>query len=329
MLESASDLAEARCRAYGLFAKLALDGVTADVWGHLDAVPALADAARPWQEQDGLRAAAAAHYEVLSHEVFPFQSVYLDPSAMPGGAESDRVSALYTRIGHQWDPGGPTPDHVGLLLHALAFLCGAEADAITDGHADVVRRVQRLQLEVLDEHLLKWWPAFAEALAWGRYPFYAEWADAVTELVTHHRGDLPPCEVSVDADPAPAIAQLDDGRTTLAAIAESLLVPTRVGAFLSRGVIRAVGRQQRLPGGFGARRLVLTNLMRSAATYGAFEAMIDELQVRFTGARVYYERLSESAVHGSAIDVARWVRACERTEAALADLRLRAREFVR
>ncbi|MEL7368108.1 MAG: hypothetical protein AAFN74_04280, partial [Myxococcota bacterium] len=69
-IEAPSALAEARSRAYELFSALSLNGVTEDIIDLLDAVPGLAQAAA--------HANAETHFDVMSFDVFPFQSVFLD-----------------------------------------------------------------------------------------------------------------------------------------------------------------------------------------------------------------------------------------------------------
>lgn len=324
MPESPAALAEARCRAYGLFSALALDGLVPDVGDLIEAVPEIAVVAE--RSPDGrfdFDAAAAHHYEALSHQVFPFRSVFVTLEAQPGGLETERAKAFYDRIGFRIDLSGASADHVGLMLGAMAFLLGAEADAHADGRGEVVAEVRRLERALLDEQLLFWWPALAETLVFGDFRLYVPWAEAVTQLVLHHRDELgapasaePP---NIDIDASSLSTRLDEPHTGLRDIADTLLVPVQVGAFLTRRDLRALGRGDRLPGGFGARSTVLTNLLKSAATYEVLDGLVAGLRGRLEAARRFYEDYQDRSA--AAAPAGRWWAArCAETQAAVARL---------
>ncbi len=293
-----------------------------------DAVPELASEIDRWRPTSGgpvdFDRASAAHYQALVHEIFPFQGVFLGDDAMPGGPETDRVAAFFSRIGFRVDPTGPTPDHVSWLLEAMAFLCGAEADARVDARTEVVAAIEQMQIELLDAHLLWWWPALAEALHNGDFPFYRMWAERVTELLHHHRSDLPSSDEAAnllaEAEPVASSAWatlLAADETGLGDIADLLLTPIRGGAFLSRQAVRSVGREDRLPGGFGARRTVLVNTFKSGATYGALGPLIGRLRARFVTARRFYTDYADRAPPAAAARARRWAVRCSATEEGL------------
>ena len=331
--EPGADMAEARCRAYGLFSRLALDGCTKDTVDLIDTVPELAAAAEAW-DVDGkldLVSAAAVHYEVMIHEVFPYRSVFVAADGRPGGPQTEQVAAAYDRVGFRWDAGGPSADHVGLLLQALGFLCGAEADAWVDARTEVTRGARTLQVELLDEYLLPWWPALAEAVVYNANPFYRAWVDAVSALVFHHREELladgfraPTAspERAPSSEDAELVFDDDLGAVNLA---DRWLTASVSGALLTRGALKSLGRRARLPTGFGARRTVLMNLLRSGATYDGLDGLLGRLRDRFAQARRYYSTYQADAPPVVAGFVDPWTARCAATEAGLATLQDRAR----
>ena len=65
------------------------------------------------------------------------------------------------------------PDHVGLELACMQFLCEAEARAWEADHHEEIRRVRSFQKRLLDEHLLQWVPALCgRILERAPGPFY-------------------------------------------------------------------------------------------------------------------------------------------------------------
>jgi len=61
-------------------------------------------------------------------------------------------------------------------------------------------------------------------------------------------------------------------------IGEHLNHPIRCGMFLSRAVIRKISEKSRTPAGFGSRRLMLNNLLDSAAHYRELPSVVDALR---------------------------------------------------
>ena len=334
---SPANLAEARSRAYSLFSAVAVDGATAAIMPQLEAVPDLAAAVRVairaalegTDPSSAADAAAALHFETLHHEIFPLQSVFLASDAQPGGPETDRLLATYRSVG--FNVGERSPDHVGMLLDALAWTCGAEADAQVDGRGALVTRIRAMQCTLLDAHLLSWWPALAEAIAWHGEAMYVRWADAVTELVVHHRAELfTENGPDLGQDGAPAAERLGclseivaDNETGLSEIVAFLLTPARAGFFLGRRGIRSLGRDSRLPAGFGSRRTVLLNLMRSAGTYDAWATVIQRIETRCSAALSFYRRYVQQhdQAPGAVASARTWIEKCEDTRRGLATLR--------
>ena len=74
--------------------------------------------------------------------------------------------------------------------------------------------------------------------------------------------------------PPPA---LDAEQTDLKAIADHLCRPARCGLFLSAPVIERIARATGVPRGFGDRRRILTELLRTAGRYEQLPAVLDQL----------------------------------------------------
>jgi len=96
------------------------------------------------------------------------------------------------------------------------------------------------------------------------------------DLVAEHQFSLKP-DPRIDFQlPAPP-GLLEDEGTGLKEIVDYLLRPAYGGIYLSRDDIGRLARQRSLPRGFGDRRQMLLNLLRSAANYGGLVAILGEL----------------------------------------------------
>lgn len=278
-----AELALARSRAYDLFGRLYLYGLTEAGWPAVQAIPELASAAREPFEPDE---AAADHQHLFGFNVFPYQSIFLDPAVLLGGEVAEAVQHSYRAAG--FDPGaavstggensgGENADHIGYELAFLAFLSGAEADAWQDGLPAVAGRMAGLQRRFLDQHLLCWLPPLVLAVEGQGQPFYGALARLTLALVQSHRralgGDRPD---TFDLPPAPAL--MADEATGLADIAAYLLTPASGGLYLSRDDLGRLALAMGLPRGFGERRQMLHNLLRAAAEYEGLEPLLGRLQ---------------------------------------------------
>lgn len=298
-MTSSYELALARSRGYGFLSHLWLHGVTPDVAEIVALVPDLGAAlgAVP-VDLDQL---AAAHQQILGFDVFPFQSIFLDPSGLLGGAETDRVLGAYAQAGFAFATADTPGDHVGHQLAFLAFLCGAEADAWEDGVAATAQRVQGVQAAFLRQHLLRWIVPLVLAVKQQAHPLFTALADLTLAQAADHTQDLAAAvaaAVAVDLlAPAALFALpklpdlLADEKTSLKDIGELLLRPVFSGLYLSRDDLARLGRSLDLPRGFGDRGQMLTNLMRAAVTYELWETLIREVRGRAEAWREAYVTL--------------------------------------
>jgi TorA maturation chaperone TorD len=263
----------ARSRAYALLSHLYLRGLTPEI---LPQVASIDEFCATLPVDYHADQAAAAYQQLFGRNVFPYQSVFLDPAFLLGGAESSQVAERYAEAGYPVDAAASEPDHIGYEIGLLAFLCGAEADALADGQARAARHARRLQQTFLDEHLLWWLPVFVQAVCNQQDAFYAAVAAMTQALVVAHRQEiddgrssdapLPSSRLPVCPDP------LDAPDAGLQEIAAFLATPACAGVYLSRADIARLARACDLPCGFGDRRQMLTNFLRAAAEFDSVAA---------------------------------------------------------
>ncbi|MCS6843429.1 MAG: molecular chaperone TorD family protein [Caldilineales bacterium] len=298
---TAPEAALAYARAFQLFAELYRSGLTPALLEQVQALPELAAVApHPYVPDE----AAASFHTLFGLNVFPYQSIFLDPAGLLGGPETDRVRVSYRGMGFAADEASEPADHLAYELDALAFLCHAEAEAWEDGRGDMAARAQQLQADFLKEHLLRWLPAFVAAVQRQGDPFYAQLADLTLALAVERRRGLAEQQIAAGrpagdgavlvlrprpgvngaaADPTAETPAgrverlLADPQTDLDAIAGFLLTPPYSGLFLSRRDIGQLGRSAEAPHGFGERRQMLRTFLRSAAEFDRFPAAVAAL----------------------------------------------------
>lgn len=256
-----AESARARYRLYALLGRLVVEGVGPRTDATVRALPALA-AALPEASDDER---AAEHHRVWSLEVFPYESVFLGPSALLG-ERAPAVHASWAACGFSSRRADLEPDHLGLELACVAFLSAAEADALDDGlDAEPLRALQR---RFLDDHLLRWLPAVQVAIRRCGAGFERAVVDLALELAQSHRGDPAPWEL----DPVPL--DLDDPGTGLARIARWLSVPAASGMFLSKAAIARIAARIEVPRGFGSRARMLQSVLFAAADHGRLPEVV-------------------------------------------------------
>lgn len=258
-------LAIARTHAYALLARLMVRGMDESLLEQVRAVPALASVLPEEVDLDEL---AAAHHRRFRFEAFPHAGVYLDPEGLAGGEAADRSRTTYRSAGFHPKLDDLAADHLGVQLSFLSFLCGAEADALEDGELEAAGRIAELQRRFLDEHLLRWLPALVATIDGTERDLWRQVVVMASELAADHRASY--AGAANEAAPwrlpeAPRL--LDDPETDLRTIVEFLLAPAHAGLFLGRNDLAVLGRKHELPRGFGSRRIILTNLFKSAVEF--------------------------------------------------------------
>ena len=271
---TATEIATARSHTYALFARLYQSGPTLELHPIVVGIPQLAE-----QMTDPFDAdlEATHHQTLFGFNVFPHESVFLTGDGLLGGSITQQVVESYNQMGFDTAPDSIAPDHICQELGFLAYLCAAECDAHQYGHQKSVERLQQAQFDFLDRHLWRWLPPFADAVAEMGGPFYAALSDLTCRLAGDHlltislpssHFDLPETDFT-----------LDDSNTRLADIAELLIRPGRCGFLLSKADLIQLGRDFGLPTGFGERKQLLLNLMRSAVNFDRFPELVHMLQM--------------------------------------------------
>lgn len=226
---------------------------------------------------------AAEHHALFQMQVFPYESVYLDPTGHPGGPVSEAVADLYRRVGFGPKLGEVTADHLGVELGALSFLSSAEADAVRDGATEAVIRCQDAARELIARHLGTWLAPYAAAVAAEPKTFWSTVVELAIELVAGHVAALG-LEPAEGDERSRAAELLDDPSTGIRQISEFLCSPVEAGALFTRGDLERVGRALSVPTGFGTRAQRMQVLLESAAQYDTLPklcgALVDELETR-------------------------------------------------
>ena len=296
------EVAQARSKVYDLFSRLYFEGATEELLPVIWAVPELAATLpNPFKPDE----AAADYQEVLGFNVFPYGSVYLEPDRLSGGLFTDAIYHAYRQGGFDVEWTAESADHIGHALAFLSFLSAAEADALEDEVHPEVLRMQRIQREFLDRYLLPWLPVFTYAVERQGQPFYESLASLTREVILEHRRSLGSEEVeSYPLEEPPAL--LDNPETGLKDIAAYLVTPVWSGLFLSRADIARIGRQKRLPRGFGQRAHMLEDLLRSGFNFDQASALMDQLQKELQTWQSYYQGLEDAQIPGLRQVIPRW-----------------------
>jgi len=278
-----ADAAEARSRGYALLAGLWLEGLTPARLAAVRQTP-LAAALPETVDLDEL---AAAHHTAWTLEVLPYAGVFLDTEDTLGGA-AQRLLTDCEAAGFSPKTRDTRADHIGLVLGALSFLSGAEADARQDDRGGVATQLAALQAGLLDRHALSWLPPLWVA---GRSVggFWAAVLELTAELLLSHRG----AAGEPWALPTLPVGLLEDRKTSLWRIAGVLASPALSGVFLTRADLGRIGRAAGVPRGFGARQQMLANLLRNAAEYEELPALLGQLDALWAERSAAYAALAE------------------------------------
>jgi TorA maturation chaperone TorD len=272
---SAVEIALARSRTYDFFSRLYRQGPNQQEVPLIRAIPELAETLTdPFDAEQH----AAAYQTLFGFNVFPYESAFLEPSGSLGGEISDGVLGRYAQVGFEVGGNAEAPDHIATELALLAVCSQRVASQWEAGDSKAAQHLRDWQQQFLADHLLRWIAPFAQAVRAEADPFYAELVEMTMALVAYHYADLsdgsaplPPFEL-----PLPP-KLLGKEETGLKEIADYLTSPLYSGIFLSRDAIGRLARQANLPRGFGGRRQMLTNLLRSAAQYEQFPTLIAHL----------------------------------------------------
>ena len=110
----------------------------------------------------------------LPSGAIPHESVYLDKNRRLGGSVTIGVAEFYLRAGADIvDASIAVPDHLGMELEFMGFLCGIEKELWESDDSDALAKCVALQREFLEEHLMKWvGPCCERIMESALYGFY-------------------------------------------------------------------------------------------------------------------------------------------------------------
>lgn len=106
--------------------------------------------------QNELEAEHAALF-ALPSGVIPHEGTFLDKEMRLGGKVTASVRQFYEKAGAEVLNGCvEMPDHLGMELDFMAFLCRMEAELRMKKDLSALQRCVELQAQFLEEHLFKW-----------------------------------------------------------------------------------------------------------------------------------------------------------------------------
>ena len=110
----------------------------------------------------------------LPSGAIPHESVYLDKDRRLGGSVTMGVAEFYQRAGADIaDASIVMPDHLGMELEFMGFLCGIEKELWESDDNGALSKCIELQREFLEEHLLRWiLPCCERIMESALYGFY-------------------------------------------------------------------------------------------------------------------------------------------------------------
>jgi len=226
---------------------------------------------------------AAEHYRVLTHDMVPAASLFLERKAMLGGAVSGRVREAMEHTGFAPDTSSYPADHLVNVLLFLAHLADRQ-------DIETLQRVTRV-------HVLSWMPLLIDALSQSGAKLFNEMG---------HEIELAMLGIGVDSlgteSDYPPLMELpfDMDKAELAAIGIYLATPIESGLFISKARLAIEARSHRLPTGFGTRAMTIEGLFRSAGQYEAIGAVCDFFDQKIESKEELWKRWSDTgAAHWS------------------------------
>ena len=278
------DIALARKRSYELFGRLFLEGIREEDRPVLAELPELAPhLPKPFDADD----VAAIHQSLFGFNLLPFQSVFLTPERVLGGETTDMLQRQASGLGYASAASGNI-DHIGQQLLLLAYLCGGEAVWLAKGELREAALLAADQSDWLDGQLLRWLFPFVTCLRRQGDAFYGAMGEMALALLADHR-QATASEPGKWRLPEPP-AVLEDDKSGLKEIATYLMTPVYGGLFLTKDDLSALGRQFRLPRGFGSRDQMMTNLLRSAAQYDGVASLMEAFRELLDSEIAAYEQ---------------------------------------
>ncbi len=333
---SPHDQAQARSYSYHLLGTVFLQGVHDGNITQLRALPVLADQLKAFPSDEVLSQeltaegkelfdhAAADHQHWFGFNVFPFQSMFMSEECRVGGDQTRVILDHYQSASFPIATKGESPDHIGVMLYFLAFLCQREAQGWDQDNPAAVKAAQTTMVEFLDANLLAWLPSFVVTMRLTEHPFYSVLAEVLWSLTLEHRAELESVDSKVSSVPVGTNAAntlLEQEKTSLRDIATFCLTPLMSGWYISRDTIRKFSREKEAPAGFGARQLMLHNLFRSAVEYDGLPAVLDAMQDYADVWTAAYKALDDGGVASVKGSIASWMARIKATRGLLGTMK--------
>lgn len=299
-------MTESIIAAFRILGHFWLEEIKPDDLETITALPELAQTL-PKTNLATLTELAAEYQRLFGFNLPPYESIFVDPSAMMMTPATERVRALYQQGGWQLPVGIQTgaPDHLGAELLALA-------DWLDVGRTDLAHHLY-------GRHLALWVPIFVLTLRrLTPHPFYTILGNLTLDLLL---ATLPEETVPTNGDPFPDLPPpptyrgtydratdlpdsdnpgdlkqsdgSEEGTITLHHLIRQLLPPRQAGLFLTREDIVLISRRLRLPIGMGERFRMLDSLFRAAGQYDLIPDLFDQLNQKLLEANTAYRRLAD------------------------------------
>lgn len=239
-----------------------------------------------------------AHSWLFDFNVYPYASVYLDPSGMLNAPWTDFTAGVLRSLGLELVAGAKlaAPDHIAALLEALATLLERQEDGDVLDSA----RARHGQQALLFEQILPWFPCFAAAIRrTAPEGLYACLSEVTLEALLEHAQlfeGVPPPFAFPEAEPTaleiPLVGKRKNEEVRRAL--RALMTPAQSGLFLGRADILRLGKQLGVPTRYAERVFMLEQLLSAAAEQErlaeGLKALADEARQQARG----YLRLQET-----------------------------------
>lgn len=215
---------------------------------------------------------ASAWFSVLSHEVLPYQGVFLDPQSGHGWTEPRRIRRWLQSGAHSAVSTGRTDDHVITLLEYACWLLNQCRSSDPEPH------LLRLR-ELLDDHLMRWIPALAVSLALhdevqasDQTRFYSHVGDLLVRRLCDVRSHLGPVEM------VPNALEVHSPNEGL----RNLLTPIQCGVWLSRRVLASMAEELGIQP-MGERFAVLQQILAHSAHRDCLQRSLSRVVEHYEG----------------------------------------------
>jgi TorA maturation chaperone TorD len=227
---------------------------------------------------------------LFEFNVYPYASVFLDPSAQLNAPWTAFVAGVYHVLGieMQLTAGLAAVDHIAAHLEAQHILLEREAAATTVMAQESARHAQ---WTLLCEHILVWMPLFLAAVQRVDHGFYHQLAELCQQVFGKHLELFKERTVPLTAR---AFEPINFGQAEAEEQLQAWLSPAQSGIFISRQDIIRLGRLLDLPVRFAERRFMLKSLIQSAAEREGLADLFRQLRQELSAQRQDIQRWQET-----------------------------------